>query len=60
MLVDFKETKLNKQLDDLLVGVFENDSESRRETKFGYKFYKSLYLPVSLSLPFIDKNHTIG
>ena len=57
---DFKETKLNKQLDDLLVGVYENDSESEEKQNLVYKFYKSLYLqPVFSWLPFIDKNHTI-
>ena len=54
---DFKETKLNKQLDDLLVGVYENDSESEEKQNLVYKFYKSVYFqPVFSWFPFIDKN----
>ncbi|WP_290821870.1 hypothetical protein [Flavobacterium sp.] len=41
---DFEETKLNKQLDNLLVGVFQHDSKSKEKQDLVYKFYKSIYL----------------
>ena len=57
---DFKETKLNKQLDELLVGVYQHDSKSKEKQDLLYKFYKSIYFqPVFSWLPFIDKNHAI-
>ena len=54
---DYKETKLNKQLNELLVGVFQHDSKSKDKQDSLYKFYKSIYFqPVFSWLPFIDKN----
>lgn len=41
---DFKETKLNRQLDELLVGVYQHDSKSKEKQELLYKFYKSIYL----------------
>ena len=40
---DFEETKLNKQLDNLLVGVYQHDSKSKEKQDIVYKFYKSIY-----------------
>ena len=52
-----KETKLNKQLDELLVGVYQYDSKSKEKQDLLYKFYKSIYFqPVFSWLPFIDKS----
>ena len=57
---DFEETKLNKQLDNLLVGVYQHDSKSKEKQDLVYKFYKSIYFqPVFSWLPFIDKNHIV-
>lgn len=57
---DFKETKLNKQLEELLVGVYQHDSKSKEKQDLLYKFYKSIYFqPVFSWFPFIDKNSTI-
>ena len=54
---DFEETKLNKQLDNLLVDVYQHDSKSKDKQDSLYKFYKSIYFqPVFSWLPFIDKN----
>ena len=55
--LDFEETKLNKQLDNLLVGVYQHDSKSKEKQDLLYKFYKSIYFqPVFSWLPFIDKS----
>ena len=57
---DFKETKLNKQLDELLVGVYQHDSKSKEKQDLLYKFYKSIYFqPVFSWYSFIDKNRPI-
>lgn len=40
---DFEETKLNKQLDNLLVGVYQHDSKSKEKQDLLYKFYKSIF-----------------
>jgi hypothetical protein len=40
---DFEETKLNKQLDNLLAGVYQHDSKSKEKQDLVYKFYKSIY-----------------
>lgn len=40
---DFKETKLNKQLDNLLFSIYQNDSKSKEKQDLLYKFYKSIY-----------------
>lgn len=42
---DNKETKLNKQLQRLLVTVFQNDSKSKEKQDQVFKFYKMVYLP---------------
>lgn len=56
---DYKETKLNKQLDELLVGVYQHDSKSKEKQDLLNKFYKSIYFqPVFSWLPFINKNHS--
>lgn len=53
---DFEETRLNKQLDNLLVDVFQHDSKSKEKQDLVYKFYKSIYLqPVFSWFPFINK-----
>ena len=53
---DFKETKLNKQLDDLLVGVYQHDSKSKEKQDLLYKFYKSIYFqPVFSWQPQIEE-----
>ncbi len=41
---DFEETKLSKQLDELLVGVYQHDSKSKEKQDLLTKFYKSIYL----------------
>ena len=41
---DYKETKLNKQLQRLLVTVFQNDSKSKEKQDQVFKFYKMVYL----------------
>lgn len=49
---DYKETKLNKQLNELLVGVFQHDSKSKEKQDLLFKFYKSVYFqPVFSWLP---------
>ena len=51
---------MNKQLDELLVGVYQHDSKSKEKQDLLYKFYKSIYFQSVFSwLPFIDKNHAI-
>ena len=51
---DFEETKLNKQLGNLLAGVYQHDSKSKERQDLVYKFYKSIYFqPVFSWLPFI-------
>lgn len=40
---DHKETKLNKQLDSLLVNVFQNDSKAKENQEKVFSFYKLLY-----------------
>lgn len=40
---DHKETKLNKQLDSLLVNVFQNDSKTKEKQEKVFSFYKLLY-----------------
>lgn len=53
---DYKETQLNKKLDKLLAGVYENDSESKEKQDLVNKFYKSIYFESVFSwFPFIDK-----
>ncbi len=42
---DYKETKLNKQLQRILVTVFQNDSKSKEKQDQVFKFYKMVYLP---------------
>ncbi|MQP53372.1 MULTISPECIES: hypothetical protein [unclassified Flavobacterium] len=52
---DFKETKLSKQLDDLLAGVFQKDSQSKEKQNKIYSFYKSIYFQSVFSWePFIS------
>jgi hypothetical protein len=40
---DFKETKLNKQLQSLLANVFQNDSKTKEKQEKVFSFYKLLY-----------------
>jgi len=55
---DYKETKLNKQLQILLVKVFQNDSQSKEKQNQVFKFYKLVYLPSSFDWkPFISKEY---
>lgn len=56
---DYKETKLNKQLDELLVGVFQHDSKSKEKQDLLFKFYKSVYFqPVFSWSPFKQNDIT--
>jgi len=51
---DFKETKLSKQLDNLLARVFQKDTQSKEKQNKIYTFYKSIYFqPVFSWLPFM-------
>ena len=54
---DYKETKLNKQLDQLLVSVFQNDSKSKEKQDQVFKFYKMVYLPSEFNWkPFLENS----
>lgn len=46
---DHDETKLNKQLQRLLVGVFQNDLESKTKQNAAYKFYTLLFFQPQFS-----------
>jgi hypothetical protein len=51
---DYKETKLNKKLQGLLVTAFQNDSKSKDKQNEVYKFYNGLYFQPEFSWqPFI-------
>jgi hypothetical protein len=53
--LDFKETKLNKQLQSLLVNVFQNDSKASEKQEKVFSFYKLLYYhPVFSWQPFVE------
>ena len=43
---DFKETKLSKQLDNLLARVFQKDTQSKEKQNKIYTFYKSIYFLI--------------
>lgn len=52
---DHEETKLNKQLQRLLVGVFQNDLESKTKQNNVFKFYTLLFFQPEFSWqPFIQ------
>lgn len=52
---DYKETKLNKQLQGLLVTAFEKDSKSNEKQNEVLKFYKLLYFQPEFSWqPFLQ------
>lgn len=53
---DYKETKLNKQLDELLVGVFQHDSKSKEKQDLLFKFYKSVYFQPVFSWSPLKQN----
>jgi hypothetical protein len=52
---DHEETKLNKQLQKLLVGIFKNDLESKTKQNDVFKFYTLLFFQPEFSWqPFIQ------
>jgi len=59
---DNKETKLNQQLDNLLVGAWNNDPAQRRNKEHLNQLYKSLFIethPISTQKPYVDQERAI-